>query len=214
MVTQQRSRDQRREAILKAATDLFLEQGYDRTSLEQIIERAGGSRRTIYQHFGNKEGLFVAVVEAILEHLLERLSMLNWQQNPPEEALVEAGTAFVKALTAPETLATFRMLLTEITRFPHLGETFFRNGPERAYQQVSEYLQQQTQAGCFQVYDPDLTARQLLEMMKGDLQLRALLCPENLPTKEEIEVQVRFAVQRFLKSVHYKPSANLNHNGS
>ncbi|NBD31436.1 MAG: TetR family transcriptional regulator [Cyanobacteria bacterium] len=189
MVTQQRSRDQRREAILKAATDLFLEQGYDRTSLEQIIERAGGSRRTIYQHFGNKEGLFVAVVEAILEHLLERLSMLNWQQNPPEEALVEAGTAFVKALTAPETLATFRMLLTEITRFPHLGETFFRNGP-------------------------DLTARQLLEMMKGDLQLRALLCPENLPTKEEIEVQVRFAVQRFLKSVHYKPSANLNHNGS
>jgi AcrR family transcriptional regulator len=209
-LTQQRSRTQRREAVLKAATDLFLEQGYDRTSLEQIIERAGGSRRTIYQHFSNKEGLFVAVVEAILEHLLKRLSTLNWQENPPEEALVEAGTAFVQALTAPETLATFRMLLTEVTRFPNLGESFFYNGPERAYQQVSDYLQQQTQAGYFHIDDPDLTARQLLEMMKGDLQLRALLCPENLPTNEEIEVQVRFAVKTFLKSVHYNPSAGNN----
>lgn len=202
-MVQQPSNLQRREAILKTATDLFLEQGYDRTSLEQILERTGGSRRIIYQEFGNKEGLFVAVVEAILDHLVQRLSSLNWQENPPEKALVEAGTAFVQALTAPETLATFRMLLPEITHYPDLGETFFRNGPERAYQQVSNYLQQQMQAGHFQIDDPDLAARQLVEMMKGELQLRALLCPENLPTKAEIERQVRFAVKTFLKSVHY-----------
>lgn len=211
-MAEQRSSNQRREAVLKAATDLFLEQGYDRTSLEQIIERAGGSRRAIYQHFGNKEGLFVAVVEAILEHLLNRLSLLTWQEKDPEEALVQAGTAFVKALTTPRILAAFRMLIAEVTRFPHLGQTFFQDGPERAYQQISDYLQKQTLAGYFKIDHPDIAARQLVEMMKGDLHLRALLCPENLPTNAEIETQVRFAVQTFLYAADYQRSTLVNFN--
>lgn len=204
--TDSRSGSQRRAVILEAATGLFLEQGYDRTSLEQIIERAGGSRRAIYQQFGNKEGLFSAVVEAMLEHLLNRFSVLAWQDISPEQTLIQAGIAFVQALTSPEILSTFRMVITEAARFPSLGQTFFKNGPERAYQQVSQYLQQQTIAGHLQVENPDLAARQLVEMMKGDLHLRALLCPEDLPTDADIETHVRSAVHTFLQVVNYNHS--------
>lgn len=197
------SGNQRRAAILEAATDLFLEQGYDRTSLEQIIERAGGSRRAIYQQFGNKEGLFIAVIEAIIEHLLDRLSVLTWQDRSPEQTLIQAGTALVRALTSSKMLAVFRMLITEVTRFPDLGRTFFRKGPERAYQQMSQYLQQQARSGYLQIDHPDVAARQLIEMMKGDLHLRAMFCPEDIPTDAEIETHVQLAVQTFLKGVCY-----------
>lgn len=57
MSTATRRGTQRRQAILSAATDLFMEHGFEGTSLDMVIERAGGSRRSIYQYFDNKEGL-------------------------------------------------------------------------------------------------------------------------------------------------------------
>lgn len=105
-------------------------------------------------------------------------------------------------LTTPENLAVFRILITEVSRFPDLGRTFYHNGAELAYQKMSEYLQQQTMAGKLQITEPDLAARQLFEMMKGDLHLRALLCPDELPTKEQIEAHVRSAVSTFLKGTY------------
>ncbi|WP_176026829.1 TetR/AcrR family transcriptional regulator, partial [Brucella intermedia] len=50
----------RRKTILRAAAELFFEQGYATTSIDAIIERTGGSKRTIYSEFGSKEGLFLA----------------------------------------------------------------------------------------------------------------------------------------------------------
>src|SRR3546814_9006259 len=56
------SPDDRRAAILEAAGQVFFEQGYAATSIDAIIERAGGSKRNIYSEFGSKEGLFTALV--------------------------------------------------------------------------------------------------------------------------------------------------------
>ncbi|MDY7022533.1 MAG: TetR/AcrR family transcriptional regulator [Cyanobacteriota bacterium] len=198
---ERRSGTERKTAILNTATDLFLEQGYDRTSLEQIIKRTGGSRRVIYQEFGNKEGLLGAIVEAMIEELLDQFSVLSMPEQDPEKSLVETGTAFVKALISPRILAAFRLLIAEVTRFPNLGTTFFETGPERAYQRMSQYLRQQVAEGYFQIENPEITGRQLIEMMKGDLHLRALLCPDNLPTEAEIENHVRCAVHTFLQGV-------------
>ena len=55
----------RREAILNAAADEFLAVGYERASLRNIMAVAGGSPRTIYQHFGDKAGLFRAIVDRL-----------------------------------------------------------------------------------------------------------------------------------------------------
>ncbi|MEO1207543.1 MAG: TetR/AcrR family transcriptional regulator [Pseudomonadota bacterium] len=190
--------DDRREAILEAATELFLKHGYEGTSLDMVIARAGGSRRTVYERFGNKEGLFAAVVEDMLDKLLAKLSQLDWAEGAPQEVLTRIGTAFIRALVAPRAVALFRIVIGEVSRFPKLGTSMFERGPERAYAQVGKYISAQVDGGTFKPVDPDLAARQLLEMIKGDMHLRALLGARRAPSGKEIERHVSSAVATFL----------------
>ena len=68
-----RGLDGRREALLRAAAEVFFEQGYAATSIDAIIERAGGSKRNIYNEFGNKQGLFSAIVRQNADKALSTL---------------------------------------------------------------------------------------------------------------------------------------------
>lgn len=199
---------QRRAALLETATELFLSHGYDGTSLDMVIERAGGSRRTVYERFGNKEGLFAATVEAMLDRLLEGLSSLDWEHGTPEEVLTKAGSALVRALTAPDAVALFRMVIAEAPRFPHLGAAMYRKGPSRAHLQVATYLREQADAGRLELEDPELAGRQLVEMMKGDLHMRALLDPERCPQEAEIVRHTAHAVHTFLRGVRPRTSSD------
>lgn len=192
---------ERREAILRAATDLFLKHGFEGTSLGMVIEGSGGSRRTIYERFGNKEGLFEAVVDGMLDDLLSRFTSFDWETGGPEDVLNRAGSALVDALVAPRAIALLRMVIGEVGRFPDLGVAMFERGPERAYARLAIYLGEQEEAGTMQLGDPDLAARQLLEMMKGDMQLRALLCPGHLPKRRDRQRHVASAVRTFLAAV-------------
>lgn len=62
---------QRRRAMLDAATQAFLEHGFEGTTLDMVIERAGGSRGTLYSSFGGKEGLFAAVIAHMIEEIFD-----------------------------------------------------------------------------------------------------------------------------------------------
>ena len=53
---------ERLKKLKDSATNLFLEHGYEATSMDMVIQKVGGSRRNIYERFGGKEGLFVAVI--------------------------------------------------------------------------------------------------------------------------------------------------------
>src|SRR5215475_7065572 len=68
-------RENRRAAILEAAAQVFFEQGYAATSIDAIIERIGGSKRTIYNEFGSKEGVFTALVSESADAALAALSV-------------------------------------------------------------------------------------------------------------------------------------------
>src|SRR3546814_12122601 len=71
------SPDDRRAAILEAAGQVFFEQGYAATSIDAIIERAGGSKRNIYSEFGSKEGLFTALVSESADAAIDRKSVVS-----------------------------------------------------------------------------------------------------------------------------------------
>lgn len=188
----------RREAMIAAATEVFLAHGYDGASLDMVIERAGGSRGTLYDHFGGKEGLFTAVVAGLLDGIVDAFSAADADDAPPEEALVSIGVGFVSALLEPRALAVFRLILGETPRFPRLGARFFEEGPERAYARMAEVLATLDRDGRFALDDPRRDARMLVEMMKGELLLKALLAPDAPPGEDEIEAQVRAAVETFL----------------
>lgn len=62
---------EKRRAMLEAARELFVTQGYELASVDAIAARAGVSKRTVYDHFGDKETVFAAVLEAVGDRLTE-----------------------------------------------------------------------------------------------------------------------------------------------
>ncbi len=190
----------RARAMLEAATDVFIAKGFAAASLDDVIARAGGSRRTLYEHFTNKEGLFAAIVHALIADVTERMERPDTEALALEERLVAMGTTLLGALLQTRTVAAFRMVIAEIPRFPELGRAFYEAGPEAAYRRVAALLRVHAGRGELAVDDLDLAARQLVELIKGDLHLRALMCAGEPPSPDAIRHHVESAVRTFLRA--------------
>ena len=188
---------QRSQAVLDAALALFLEQAFANTSLDKIIERAGGSRRTIYQTFGGKEGLLEAVVTESCGEILSQISATELDSMAPEAALTHIGERFLAVLMRPERSALFRLVVAESTHAPGLGRLFMEAGPARAQELVCDYLGNAVAAGKLVIEDLTVAASQFLEMVKGDLHFRALFYGE-LADPAYQQRHVRSAVNIFL----------------
>ena len=93
---------ERRSAILRAARVCFLDRGFLRTSISEIIAISGGSRATIYHEFGSKEGLFAALISSVLTDM--RLPEIA--DGPPEKVLREFGVNYLEQLLDPESSST------------------------------------------------------------------------------------------------------------
>src|SRR5579875_1469652 len=81
----------RQQAMIQAARELFIENGYRGTTLEAIIAKAGGSRQTLYQRFGGKRGLFGAIVSEVGERLAASIEQPDALRLPPREGLSRLG---------------------------------------------------------------------------------------------------------------------------
>ena len=88
-------------AILEAAKRLFLEQGYEGVSMDQIAADAGVSKLTVYSHFGDKEALFGEAVKAYCEQQLPSALFTDCAGLPVRDCLLEIGHAFVAMVMSP-----------------------------------------------------------------------------------------------------------------
>jgi TetR/AcrR family transcriptional repressor of mexJK operon len=191
--------DLRREAILKAATELFLEKGYGGTSIGAVNRRAGGSRTSIYQYFGSKEALFGAIVAQKCGEILMVLAEPDVAQRPPREALTRFGYRFLEIVLGTEGIALTRAVIADSARFPELAVVFHEAGPVAGKARLARYLADQSARGALRIADPARSARQLADMMIGTLQMRALLGVTPPDEAERMRV-VDEAVETFLKA--------------
>lgn len=194
----------RRQALLESAYELFIEQGFAKTSLDQIISHAGGSKRNVYQYFGDKQGLFVAVMQHHLNKgFVDVLASLDDCDDHVPETLKHIGHCFITLLLSEQALALYRVLVAEVKQCPSLGERFYEIGPDKVNQYLSGYLAHQVSHGMLSISDVKTAAVSFLGMVKGDLQMAALLNPKRLPCSAVIEARVDWAVVCFLKACNY-----------
>lgn len=117
------------EHILDSAKYVFLELGFERTSMDAVAARAATSKRSLYAHFPTKEILFVACVERIHELFEGRLSTPSHYAADPVEACVLFCGRFLQLITYAPILQTCRLGIAEADRLPEassrLWETFF-----------------------------------------------------------------------------------------
>lgn len=191
----------RRDLFLDAAMEVFVERGFEAASLQEIVARAGGSLATLYRLFGNKEGLFQAVIERKVSSVFGALDVPRNVDREPEQVLREVGRQLLDLILSPEAAGVHRLMIAEAVRNPGLREAFMALGPQRVYAFLTDYFTAQTAAGRLAVGDPQLATVQFLEMIKGDYYMRRLLGEEVRLSDRERQRVVDHAVGIFLHGI-------------
>lgn len=196
----------RRQAFVEAATAVFLEKGYANATLDDVIARSGGSRQTLYALFGGKQGLFEALMaercQQIFDGWCEDEGLLD---KPPEEVLLDLSIRYLEAVTTPDALGVYRLVIAEGLVMKELAERFWAAGPGRSRALLARYFAQQAERGGLRLEDPDQAAHQFLGMLMGNFQMQCLLGLRPAPDRAEIEVFVRVAVNLFLNGCRGAP---------
>ncbi len=188
----------RLEALTKTALDMFLDQGYEAVSLDDLIARVGGSRRNIYDHFGGKEGLFIAAITAMCERVAAPIKSFEIPlSGDPAAALLMFGRAVLERVLLPRTLDLTRLMMAEAVRFPDLAQTIWRSGHEQPALVLAEWITHQQTKGVLRKGQPPLLlARQFVDLAVADAQFRALV---RTPGPFSHDEALRAAVETFLR---------------
>ncbi|MEB3279226.1 MAG: TetR/AcrR family transcriptional regulator [Lyngbya sp.] len=160
--TPKRKASEKAEAILGGAMQEFMAHGYAAASMDQIAGAAGVSKPTLYNYFQDKESLFVALIEKLVQERFQDFFSAHQlqQQIPPGK-----GKMFLRQLAArilensandPQFLDFLRIIFGESGRFPELARTFVGTVKATAFESITQLF-----ANCreLKVKDPEVAAR-------------------------------------------------------
>jgi TetR/AcrR family transcriptional regulator, regulator of autoinduction and epiphytic fitness len=149
-------------AILAGGMQEFLAHGYTATSMDRVASAAGVSKATVYSHFQDKESLFIAIIEQLVQSKFQSIF------SPEMEKLQLEPRIFLRKLAdsildtgehEPQFLNFMRLIFGESGRFPELAQAFVRNVEKNSFQMLKHYL-----ATCprLKIADPEATARMFI----------------------------------------------------
>jgi TetR/AcrR family transcriptional regulator, mexJK operon transcriptional repressor len=193
--------ESRKEALLRAASDLFLERGFDGTTLDAVIERTGGSRRTIYEYFGSKEGLLSAIVHNRCAAFKDTFCHIYNESLDTREKLIQIGLALAANVISEEGVKLYRLLVQECVRNPELGRLMYTVGIEPAKAVLVSFLKREHEEGRLRDIDAAAAADAFVGIIKGDAQTRVVLCDQPPPSPEATRIAVEHGVDIFLRGV-------------
>jgi len=185
--------------ILEAAAELFLERGYDSVSLDDILERVGGSKTTLYSYYGGKEGLFKAMAERVARQKLDAFLDLDPAQMDPKAGLTAIGSRFMTLISDGAGRAFYRMMIAEAERFPDLAKSFCVAGPEAIIGEVRRNLKHWQKEGLLRAGDAESLAVQFIGMLMGTFSTQSLLGVAPTLTEKQILDWVTKGVALFLE---------------
>ncbi len=191
--------EEKRILILDAAVELFTEQGFSSTSMDQIARQAGVSKQTVYSHFGNKEDLFVGAVgckcaaHAMTPELFEPQTDLHLQ-------LLDIARQFTAMVQSREAIQVLRTCMSEAQTYPQLSRLFYNAGPKRLTAMMSQLLAQLDSLGRLRVPDTRFAAVQFLKMVQGELQMQLELNTGQPIADSEHQRYLENCVSMFLRA--------------
>jgi AcrR family transcriptional regulator len=159
--------------ILDAATDLFVQLGFDATSCDQVVARAGAGKASLYARYANKEELFAAVVRRMVDRTLAPAIDIPWHQ-PLDMRLRAVGHALLAATLTPEAVALMRVVMTTAHRMPEMARLVDRIGGEEGVRCVATAIAGKD-AAPEAIRRASDVARRFVDLMFVPQQMRALL---------------------------------------
>jgi AcrR family transcriptional regulator len=188
----------KRRQIIDGARGVFLAQGFDAASMNDIARAAGVSKGTLYVYFKHKEQLFEAIVEQECETQAEGIFELDAGDHDVEAVLTRLGFAYIRFLCRPEKASAIRIVIAIAERIPELGRKFYERGPGKGIAKLATYIKAQVKAGVLVVEDCEVAAAQLLEAYQAMLFKSMVFNFVREPSQEQIARVVPTAVKVFL----------------
>jgi AcrR family transcriptional regulator len=189
----------KREQILDGAKRVFMQQGFDAASMNDITRAAGVSKGTIYVYFENKEDLFAELIHRERLRITESARSALIETLPVREALHDFGVLFATHISAEYTIKAMRMVIAVNQRMPALSCGFLSATPMNPVSVLKTYLDRQVTQGRLAIDDTELAARQFLELATvGIFKHRLFGTMETPPPPSEIERIVTSGIRVFL----------------
>ena len=186
------------DQVLGGAREVFMAQGFEGASVDEIARAAGVSKATLYSYFPDKRLLFAEVARVESERQA-RLSLEEIDMSgPPENVLFAAGQRLLGFLTSEFGQQVVGLCFSEAGRFPELGCMFYDSGPGLVRQHFKVYFEKATEAGLLNIDDPLLAADQFAELCKARIFARMQCGVQKTFTAEEIDTILTAAVEMFM----------------
>lgn len=192
----------RRDArLLDVATKLFMERGFDGTSIDAVAITAGMSKPTVYARYRDKRDLFTAVLRATIERLLAPLSAAAAAAKvipkSVERTLHSLSGHLLAHASTPEVVMLRRTLAAQSVQFPELAKLGYEEGWLRGVRAIATLLQQFADRGQIQIDDPAIAADLFLSLVLGNTdKLHVIATPPKIQ-----EQRSEAAVKLFLNGV-------------
>ena len=191
----------RYEKLLNSAADLFLKSGFEKASMQEIVNLSGGSLSTIYKIFGNKEGLFRAVLEFKTTKLFEDLDQRGIDDEEDLESfLLIVGKRFLDLTTSDDAVLFHRLIVSEGFRNDaKLGRLFAESAIGDFAKRIATHLKIAQDKGLIEVEDILLASHQFIHALKDPFLFRRVLGVPVEISEEIKEKALRQLVRIFTK---------------
>lgn len=170
IVTEEGRSARKRRSIMEAAATLFLRNGYQGTSMDEIAALAAVSKQTVYKNFADKERLFHDIIMGVAGTVEDFLRTVGDTLRDTEDLasdLRTLGREYIQVVMRPQVLQMRRLLIGESARFPALARTYYEKAPERVLTALAPELRRLNDRGLLTVADPDLAAKHFAFLILG-----------------------------------------------
>ena len=189
----------RRAHILDVAAKVLAERGYRDTTMLEVAQRSSASKETLYAWFGDKLGLFEAVIRRNARGIRLVLNGHLDGETPVESALTDFGRELAAHLLCDNAVSINRAAISEARSGPSLAGGLSKSGREPIQRTFVRYLDRCHARGLLNVVDPHEAVDTFIGLLLGDAQTQRLLGVMEAPSATEIEARATQAARKFLR---------------
>lgn len=166
--------DRRKRAIIEAARSLFVEQGFEQTTLSDIVDRAGGSLATVYKLFGNKEGILEVVVFEKASSGARLIHKASAQGGTPVDILHRLSESFQAHFLDPEVIALVRIVIAQSISNTDFAQRFFERTASRTHDSLEQMFTAWNESGVEMNAPPHILTELYLGLFVSDVHAEAI----------------------------------------
>jgi TetR/AcrR family transcriptional regulator, mexJK operon transcriptional repressor len=192
----------KRQAILEAATSIFLRDGYLGASMDEVAEKSAVSKQTIYKNFGSKEALFIEIVFGMTRRTGDVVQEEDLEVADRDSLAASLeGYAYrqLSVVLTPRIMQLRRLVIGEVGRFPDLAKVLYENGPLRAMRKLAEIFKDLSDRNLLRANDPMMAASHFNWLVMAQPLNEVMLMGDGaIPQPSELRKYAREGVRAFL----------------